>query len=84
MRQIAENRQYQFRIAPIWRGIVPQPPSATRAIENPRDARRNDRAYAWQLKLPGRIAMPAARAFEKMLLNRSVFADEKFGQAANV
>jgi DNA-binding transcriptional LysR family regulator len=26
----------------------------------------------WQLTLPGRVAMPAARAFEKMLLERSV------------
>jgi DNA-binding transcriptional LysR family regulator len=27
----------------------------------------------WQLKLPGRVAMPAARAFEKMLFDRSKF-----------
>jgi DNA-binding transcriptional LysR family regulator len=37
----------------------------------------------WQLKLPGRVAMPAARAFEKMLLDRSAFPDEKLGQAAS-
>jgi DNA-binding transcriptional LysR family regulator len=37
----------------------------------------------WQLKLPGRVAMPAARAFEKMLLDRSAFADEKPGQTAS-
>ena len=30
----------------------------------------------WQLKLPGRIAVPAARAFEKMLLDRAAFPDE--------
>ena len=28
----------------------------------------------WQLTLPGRVAMPAARAFEKMLLDRSASA----------
>jgi DNA-binding transcriptional LysR family regulator len=28
----------------------------------------------WQLSLPGRVAMPAARAFEKMLLDRSAAA----------
>ncbi len=84
MRQIAENRQYQFRIAPYREALSLNLQVQLGALENPRDARRNDRAYAWQLKLPGRIAMPAARAFEKMLLNRSVFADEKFGQAANV
>ena len=32
----------------------------------------------WQLKLPGRVAMPAARAFEKMLLDRSAFPGEKW------
>ena len=37
----------------------------------------------WQLKLPGRVAMPAARAFEKMLSDRSAFPDEKPDQAAN-
>lgn len=37
----------------------------------------------WQLKLPGRVAMPAARAFEKMLLDRSAFPDRKLNQAAN-
>jgi len=37
----------------------------------------------WQLKLPGRVAMPAARAFEKMLLDRSAFPDQKLGQAAS-
>jgi DNA-binding transcriptional LysR family regulator len=37
----------------------------------------------WQLKLPGRVAMPAARAFEKMLLDRSAFPDRKLGQAAS-
>ena len=37
----------------------------------------------WQLKLPGRVAMPAARAFEKMLLDRSGFPDEKPKQAAS-
>jgi DNA-binding transcriptional LysR family regulator len=31
----------------------------------------------WRLKLPGRIAMPAARAFEKMLDDRKTFPDEK-------
>lgn len=29
----------------------------------------------WQLKLPGRVGMPAALAFEKMLLDRSAFPD---------
>jgi DNA-binding transcriptional LysR family regulator len=37
----------------------------------------------WQLKLPGRVAMPTARAFEKMLLDRSAFPDRKLGQAAS-
>jgi len=37
----------------------------------------------WQLKLPGRVAMPAARAFEKMLLDRSAFPDRKLGEAAS-
>jgi DNA-binding transcriptional LysR family regulator len=37
----------------------------------------------WQLKLPSRVAMPAARAFEKMLLDRSAFPDEKLKQAAS-
>jgi hypothetical protein len=37
----------------------------------------------WQLKLPGRVAMPAARAFEKMLFDRSAFPDEKPAQAAS-
>jgi DNA-binding transcriptional LysR family regulator len=31
----------------------------------------------WRLKVPGRIAMPAARAFEKMLDDRKTFPDEK-------
>jgi len=31
----------------------------------------------------GRVAMPAARAFEKVPFDRSTFSDEKFGQAAN-
>lgn len=31
----------------------------------------------WRLKLPGRIAMPAARVFEKMLDDRKTFPDEK-------
>lgn len=31
----------------------------------------------WRLKLPGRVAMPAARAFEKILDNRKIFPDEK-------
>ncbi len=31
----------------------------------------------WQLTLPGRVAMPAARAFEKMLLDRSGLAGER-------
>jgi DNA-binding transcriptional LysR family regulator len=30
----------------------------------------------WQLTLPGRVAMPAARVFEKMLLDRSASAGE--------
>ncbi|MGZ5874608.1 MAG: LysR substrate-binding domain-containing protein [Bradyrhizobium sp.] len=38
----------------------------------------------WQLQLPGRVAMPAARAFEKMLFDRSIFPEEKLDQAANV
>jgi hypothetical protein len=38
----------------------------------------------WQLKLPGRVAMPAARAFEKMLFDRSIFPDERLDRAANV
>jgi DNA-binding transcriptional LysR family regulator len=37
----------------------------------------------WQLKLPGRVAMPAARAFEKMLLDRSAFPDQKPVQVAS-
>jgi DNA-binding transcriptional LysR family regulator len=37
----------------------------------------------WQLKLPGRVAMPAARAFEKMLLDRSAFPDATTKQAAS-
>jgi hypothetical protein len=28
----------------------------------------------WQLTMPGRVAMPAARVFEKMLLDRSASA----------
>jgi DNA-binding transcriptional LysR family regulator len=36
-----------------------------------------------QLKIPGRVAMPAARAFEKMLFDRSIFPDEKRDQAAS-
>lgn len=31
----------------------------------------------WQLKVPGRIAMPAARVFAKMLDDRKTFPDEK-------
>lgn len=31
----------------------------------------------WQLKLPGRIAMPAAHVFEKMLFDRLTFPDER-------
>lgn len=31
----------------------------------------------WRLKLSGRVAMPAARAFEKMLDDRKMFPDEK-------
>ncbi len=31
----------------------------------------------WRLKLPGRVAMPAARAFEKILDDRKIFPDEK-------
>jgi DNA-binding transcriptional LysR family regulator len=31
----------------------------------------------WQLKLPGRIAMPAARVFEQMLADRKTFPDER-------
>jgi DNA-binding transcriptional LysR family regulator len=31
----------------------------------------------WQLKLPGRIAMPAAHIFEKMLFDRVSFPDER-------
>lgn len=38
----------------------------------------------WQLRLPGRVAMPAARAFEKMLLDRSAFPNERLNQAASV
>ena len=38
----------------------------------------------WQLKLPGRVAMPAARAFERMLFERSIFPDERLDRAANV
>lgn len=37
----------------------------------------------WQLKIPGRVAMPAARAFEKMLSDRSTFPDQKMDQAAS-
>ncbi len=37
----------------------------------------------WQLKLPGRVPMPAARAFEKLLLDRSAFPGQKSGQAAS-
>ncbi|MFZ2158891.1 MAG: LysR substrate-binding domain-containing protein [Bradyrhizobium sp.] len=37
----------------------------------------------WQLRLPGRVAMPAAHAFEKMLLDRSAFPDERLNQAAS-
>ncbi len=36
----------------------------------------------WQLKLPGRVAMPAARVFEKMLFDRAAFPDEKLSRAA--
>jgi DNA-binding transcriptional LysR family regulator len=31
----------------------------------------------WKLKLPGRVAMPAARAFENMLDDRKSFPDEQ-------
>jgi DNA-binding transcriptional LysR family regulator len=34
----------------------------------------------WQLTIPGRVAMPAARAFEKMLFDRSIFPDERLDQ----
>ena len=37
----------------------------------------------WQLKLPSRVAMPAARAFEKMLFDRSAFPDEKSARSAS-
>jgi len=37
----------------------------------------------WQLKLPGRVAMPAAGAFEKMLFDRAAFPEEKLDQAAS-
>jgi DNA-binding transcriptional LysR family regulator len=37
----------------------------------------------WQLKLPGRVAMPAASAFEKMLFDRAAFPEEKLDQAAS-
>jgi DNA-binding transcriptional LysR family regulator len=37
----------------------------------------------WRLKLPGRIAVPAARAFEKMLLDRSAFPDDKLDPVPN-
>ena len=36
----------------------------------------------WRLTIPGRVAMPAARAFEKMLFDRSIFPDERLDQAA--
>lgn len=36
----------------------------------------------WQLKIPARVAMPAARAFEKMLFDRSICPDEKLDKAA--
>jgi DNA-binding transcriptional LysR family regulator len=38
----------------------------------------------WQLKLPGRVDMPAARAFEKMLFDRATFPEERLDQAASV
>jgi len=37
----------------------------------------------WQLRLPGRVAMPAASAFEKMLLDRSAFPDRKPNEAVS-
>jgi DNA-binding transcriptional LysR family regulator len=37
----------------------------------------------WQLKLPGRVAMPAARVFEKMLFDRSAFPEEKLSRTAS-
>lgn len=37
----------------------------------------------WQLKLAGRVAMPAASAFEKLLLDRSGLPDEKLKQPAS-
>ena len=37
----------------------------------------------WQLKLPGRVAMPAARAFEKMLLDRSAFPEQRPSEIAS-
>ncbi len=37
----------------------------------------------WQLKLPGRVAMPAARAFEKMLLDRAAFPDDGLKRAVS-
>lgn len=38
----------------------------------------------WQLTIPGRVAMPAARAFEKMLFDRSIFPDERPDRTASV
>ena len=37
----------------------------------------------WQLKIPGRVAMPAARAFQKMLSDHSIFPDEKLDETAS-
>jgi DNA-binding transcriptional LysR family regulator len=37
----------------------------------------------WQLKLRGRVAMPAARAFEKMLFDRAIFQEERLEQTAS-
>jgi DNA-binding transcriptional LysR family regulator len=37
----------------------------------------------WQLKIPARVAMPAARAFEKMLFDRSICPDERLDKAAS-
>jgi len=37
----------------------------------------------WQLTIPGRVAMPAARAFEKMLFDRSIFPDDRLDQTTS-
>ena len=35
----------------------------------------------WQLTIPARVAMPAARAFEKLLFDRSICPDERLDRA---